>query len=105
MIELTHYTLGFVIYMAFNVITFETYSKQNGTTNKFVLGFIYIFYTILMGYVINLVDYNPFTNNIIEIIMQIAIYALAAALFLIIYYNNVIKSKDQELMSNSITRM
>lgn len=105
MIELTNYALGFVIYMAFNVITFEIYSKQEGVTNKYVLGFIYIFYSILIGYIIHLVDYNPIHNNMIEIIIEILMYYIASATFLIIYYKNVINNKGQELMSRGISRV
>jgi hypothetical protein len=89
------YTLGFVIYLFFCIITFKTYSKKEEMTKKYILFFIYIFYTILAGYVIQLVDYNFLKNNIAEVIMEIAILAFGGGLYLFHYYNTIIKPKDQ----------
>jgi len=98
MIGTLYYAIGFIIYFAFCYVTFVVYSKKKEMSKMFILIFIYIYYTLLAGYVINLVDVN---GNLFERLVQIAIYAIACGLMMMHYYSTVIKKEDDE-MSNSL---
>jgi hypothetical protein len=96
MIDLFPFAIGFVIYLFFNVTTFKVYSKREETTNKAILFLIYIYYTILAGYVIHLVDYNIIEQNYLEIFIQILLFVFAGGLFMIHYYISNIKPVDEK---------
>ena len=94
MIPTLYYGLGFVVYVFFNIISFKTYSKKEGITKKFVLYMIFLYYSLLSAYVINLVDYVG--NNSLEVMFQTLVFILAGGLFLNFFYIDIIKEKDQE---------
>ena len=100
MINFVFFTIGFIIYLIFNVVTFKVYSKKQEATKKYILFFIYVYYTILGGYVIQLVDYSVVNNNFLEIVLQIVIFAAAGGLYMVHYYNSIITPEDEKYDSN-----
>lgn len=87
------YFIFFIVYMSFNLITFDVYSKKNERTNYWVLIFIYIYYTILIGYIIAVADIN---GTFAEKFIEIAIFVVASAIIMKYYYTNVIVPKDDK---------
>ena len=93
MIDTIYFAIGFIVYIGFGIITFDVYAKKKELTKIFMLIFIYLFYTVLALYLINLVDrYADF----IERLIQMAIYAVAGAIFLYSHYKTVIEKSDIE---------
>lgn len=86
-----YFAIGFTVYLIFNIITFKVYSKKKEITKKYILFFIYVYYTILAGYLIQLVD-----NNIWEIAIQTLLFTIAGGLYMIIYYRTVIVERDEQ---------
>ena len=85
MIETTPYAIGFIIYVVFNLITFDVYSKGKEYVNHLVLYMIYIYYTLLAGYVINLVD-SVAGEEPMYIFLQVLAYAIAGGVFMVYHY-------------------
>lgn len=99
MIDIFYYTLGFVLYQAFCIVTFDIYSRKEGETSPFILVFIYIFYSILVGSVISFVESG---ESFFEILVQILIYVLASGFVLYFYYKKVLTiEKEKKYMENS----
>lgn len=94
MIPTIYYALGFIVYVFFNIVTFKTYSKKEGITKKFVLYMIFLYYSLLAAYVINVVDFGG--SNGLEVMLQTLVFVLAGGLFLNFFYIDIIKEKDQE---------
>lgn len=92
MIDGLYFGLGFIIYMIFNILTFKAYSKKDGVTHKFILYLIFVYYSILSAYLINLVDFNG--ENRFEVVLEIIIYILAGFLFLRFHFMDVILEKE-----------
>ena len=92
MIDTIFYGIGFLIYTAFCVITFEVYSKKREVTNPMVLGLIYLYYTILVGYLLSIVEMESWFVFFVEFF----IYAVACGLISFYYYNSSIKKKDKD---------
>lgn len=95
MINIFYYILGLIVYVLFSVFTFNIYSKKKEVTNIYVLFFIYVYYSILAGYIIQMVDYNPVENNFLEVIFETIIFMVLGGLYLLHYYYSVIKVKDE----------
>lgn len=100
MINFIGFTIGFIVYIFFNITTFKVYSRNKETTKKYILFFIYVYYTILAGYVIQLVDYSIVLQNFFEVAIQIVIFAVAGGLYMVYYYNSIIAPTDKEYDSN-----
>lgn len=96
MIEVKFYLIGFLIYIFFNFLTFNFYSKKEEITKKYILIFIYIYYGILASYIIYLVDFSPLKDNFFEIVIQSLVYLIACAIFLFSYYKNIILKNDEK---------
>ncbi len=71
-------------------MTFDVYSKKKEKTSPFVLSFIYFYYTLLVFYVLNLL------NQGVELAFQFGIFALLGAFVCSFYYNSSIKAADRE---------
>jgi hypothetical protein len=99
MIPTLYYAIGFIVYIIFNIITFKTYSKKKEMTKKFVLYMIFLFYSLLAGYVISFVEKNA-GATFLEISVQTVILILAGGLFLNFFYFDVIKDKEEEFESS-----
>lgn len=87
MIDILPYGIGFVFYVSAIMFSFRFYLRKtreaNSLENPFAMYFIYLYYTILAGYVINFVD----SNEIFSVkFIQVAIYAIAAGGFLHVHY-------------------
>ena len=91
MIETVPYTIGFIIYVGFCIITFDAYSKKNEMTKILILIFIYAFYTLLAAYVMSFVDFNA---SFFEKFIEIIVYAIAAGIYLYFHYKNIIEKSD-----------
>lgn len=96
MIDTLYFGIGFVIYLGFLLATFKTISYRSFSKmiNQAILFFIYVFYTILAGYVIRLVDYTG--NNGAEIMVQVLIYMVAGGFSVYMFYNNYILTSKKE---------
>lgn len=94
MIDIMPYGIGFIIYVTFNIITFKVYSKGKTYVNHLVLYMIYLYYTILAGYVINLVESTQGTEFWITF-LQVLVYAIAGGLFMIIHYKSTLKTDEK----------
>jgi hypothetical protein len=81
-------------------MTFKVYSRKKETTKKYMLFFIYVYYTILAGYVIQLVDYSIVRQNFLEVAIQIIIFASAGGLYMVHYYNSIIAPEEKGYDSN-----
>ncbi len=99
MIPTLYYAIGFIIYIIFNIITFKTYSKKDGITKKFILYIIFLFYSLLAGYVISFVENNS-GALFSEIMVQTIVLIFAGGLFLNFFYFDVIKDKEEEYETN-----
>jgi len=93
MITIIYYSIGFLVYLSYSIFTFIVYSKKTGMTKSLALISIYLFYTTLAGYIINLVDRGA---SFFEKFIQIGIYALVAGLVLNYYYNDIILKKEKK---------
>ena len=96
MINVYAFAVGFIVYIFFNIITFNVYSKKREVTNKHILFFIYVYYTLLAAYMIQLVDYSVVRENVLEVGVQILIFALAGGFYLTYYYNSNIAPQDEK---------
>lgn len=94
MIPTLYYALGFIVYVFFNIFTFKTYSRKEGITKKFVLYIIFLYYSLLSAYVINMVDYSG--SNSLEVTLQTLVFVFAGGLFLNFFYIDIIKEKDEK---------
>ena len=94
MITTTYFALGFVFFIIFNMITFDTYAKKKESTNEFILMFIFIYYCLLAIYLINLVDIE---GTFIEILVQCMIFVIVGSIVMYNHYESVIKKKDDSL--------
>lgn len=97
MIETKYYAIGFIVYLVYMIFTFNIYSKKREMSNFFILFAIFFYYTLLAGYIINLVDNSA---EFYEKLVQIGIYAIGGALFLYLHYESNIKIKDDEKAIN-----
>ncbi len=87
----------FFTYTLFCLITFDIYSKnksENKISKNLILIIIYIYYSILNTYILNLILED---SNIFEKILQILIQLITCALILVFYYNSNIKEKNVEI--------
>lgn len=64
-----------------------------------ILTFIYIYYTALASYTINLVEQG--TQNFL-IFAQISFYAIPCAFILLFYYKKNIKPRDEEMYGQNV---
>jgi len=93
------YFIGFCIYLGFCILTFEVYSKKKEMTKIFSLIFIYIYYSILAVYVINLININEI---FMEKLVDILIFIISAGFLLSRYYKKHIKFEDDELYGQNV---
>ena len=101
MIETTPYAIGFVIYVFFNLITFNVYSKGKEYVNHIVLYMIYVYYTLLAGYVINLIDTTLVDGLYVKedplfIFLQVVAYAIAGGVFMVYHYKYEIEKNKEK---------
>ena len=82
------------------MVTFDVYSKKKEVTSMTVLYMIYLYYTILAGYVINLVDSDATSASRF---IQIVIYAIAGGLLLTHHYKYVIAMKDKDFKAGDVS--
>lgn len=88
MISLFTYTIGFLIYSLFCIITFNTFFKiEDEIKKKAGLLIIYIFYSLLIAYVI---DFFDVSSNSTQKIFQILVYITAEGFFLWFYYKDIL---------------
>lgn len=93
MIDTFYFGIGFFIYVAFCLITFDVYSKKEQGANPLILLFIFLYYTLLTAYLINLVDVN---GTFIEKTIEFLIYSITGGILCLYYYRNVIDSKEEK---------
>lgn len=93
MIDIVPYGIGFLIYISFCLVTFDTYAKNEGKTNVAVLVLIFVYYSILAGYVINLVE--TLESTFVKTV-EMLLYYIAGGIFLFFHYKNSIKINDEE---------
>jgi hypothetical protein len=92
MIDSLYYGLGFVVYVLACMLTINTYNKKTiKNPSVFPMYFIYFYYTVLAGWLISRVD-SAETFGIV--FAQIAIYAVAGAIFLYTHYGYILKEID-----------
>jgi putative flippase GtrA len=89
----------FLAYALFCIFTFETYSKRQELTKISFLIAIYIYYSILAAYVLNLVLIEL---SLFEKIVQISMNFLICGLILTYYYNAKIKGNSGEKNYNDL---
>ena len=99
-LDILPYALGFTIYMLFNVLSFEFYSRKKEDPNMMIFYMIYLYYTILAGYIINTVDG---TGTFWERFIQTLIYALAGGIVLFHHYVYVITKMNKKEKNNTIS--
>lgn len=99
MIPTLYFAIGFVVYVAFIVATFKSYSLKREMTKGFYLVIFYVFYTFLAWYVINLVDGE---SGQFAVLVQTGIYALLGGMFSYQYYNDNIKSIDDKMYGQNV---
>lgn len=89
MIDALYYGSGFILYVVMTMLTINVYNKRT-TKNPsvFPIYFIYIYYTLLASYVINFVDGDEI---FLVKFAQMAIYAIAAGVFLFIHYKYILE--------------
>lgn len=92
MIEISFYGFVFLIYCAFVLITFDMYSKKQEVTNPMVLVMIYVYYSILGGYVVSVMET---TGDFFILFIEIAIYIIGCGLISFYYYGTAIKPRDE----------
>jgi len=80
--------VGLLIYVSFCLLTFDSYSRKKERTNAVVLTFIYIYYTLLTYYVLQII------SDGVELLIQFLIFLVASAVICYQYYISVIKSRD-----------
>lgn len=88
MIPTTTYLIGFLVYLGFCVLTIKYTSKINKEYLLIKIIFVYIYYSIIIGYWLSIVDV---TGTQFELIVQTIIYLLTSSLFLFFYYKNTIQ--------------
>jgi uncharacterized membrane protein YczE len=93
MINTLFYGIGFLIYAYYTMLTLDIYSKKEEETNVFVLFIIFLFYSILIGYVINFLDNN---EKFYVKIVEIGIYVIVNGIITAIHVFNYILPKDKE---------
>ena len=98
MIDTIQFALGFLFYAWYSILTFDIYSKKKELTKAYVLFLIYIYYTILAGYVISLVDNQA---SFMEKFVQIGIFIIIGGLVMYVHYQSTIKESDKEYLDNS----
>lgn len=96
MIDTLYYGIGFLVYIVFCIVTFDTYNKRKEHSNYLVLFMIYLYYTILASYVINLVDVQEGT---MVRFLEVMVYAIAGGLFMSYHYKQLLE-KDQKKFGN-----
>lgn len=95
MIDSLLFIVGFVVYLVMAIVTFDAYSRKEGMTNKYVLFLIYIYYTVLAGYVISFVDKKAAPG---DVLYEIIVYAVLGGILFAFYYREVIRKRDIELL-------
>ncbi len=98
MIPTLAYGIGFIVYMTFCLVTIDIYSRKDGMTPSLIVALIYLYYSFLAMYMINLVESGDF----IEVIIQCAIYVVAGGVIVLHYYKANIKTRDDEMYGNRI---
>lgn len=93
MIEITLYGFVFLIYCGFTLVTFDMYSRKQEVTNPLVLVMIYVYYSILGGYLVSVMEVN---NDFFILLIEISIYVIACGLLSFYYYGTTIKPRDDE---------
>jgi len=100
MISVIPFTIGFLIYVMFCLVTFEIYSKNKGMTQAPILFFIYFYYSFLVWYVINLVEIGE--NSFILILVEFLIYLVPCGIIMWNYYIKRIKAEDESLYGQNV---
>ncbi len=90
MIPTLFFGIGFLLYCLVILITIDIYSRNYEYPNTKAIALIYIYYSLLAVYVLNLVD--P-TGRLSEIFVQSMIYLVASAIVTLYYFDNVIKKR------------
>ena len=84
MIEISFYGAVFLIYCAFTIITFDMYSRKMEVTNPLVLVMIFVYYSILAGYVVSVLETS---SDFFVLIIEMLIYFIACGLISFYYYS------------------
>lgn len=101
MIPVTPYAIGFLVYAIFCYSTINIYSKKEGFTPFLSLVMIYVYYSILAGYLIYVVDHQS-SSGMMGVIVQSLIYWVACGILMYHHYNNVIKPKEENLYGDRV---
>lgn len=87
------FTIGFFIYVIFNLLTIDYYSKIKVETKAQIIFFIYLYYTILAIYVINFTDSDgTFIVKLIECI----IISVAGGVVILHYARNIVLIREEK---------
>jgi len=98
MIDTIHYTLGFLVYIIYCHVTFNVYLYKNDFSKFLTLIIIYVFYSILAGYIIFTVDLS---GSGLEKIIQSMIYFIAGGFYLYFNFDSRVKIKEEELVNSN----
>ena len=101
MINTVPFALGFLFYAWYSILTFDIYSKKEGITKVYILFLIYLYYTILAGYVISFVDSYA---NFMEKFIQIGIYSIIGAIVMYLHYDSSIKKENGDYLESDNQR-
>lgn len=100
MIPAIPFAIGFVVYVIFCLITFNTYSKNRGMTQAPILFFIYFYYSFLAWYVISLVEGEDGTFFVVGI--QTLFYIIPCGLLMMNFYKSKIKTEDDSMIGQNV---
>jgi hypothetical protein len=100
MIEPIPFAIGFVVYVLFCLITFNTYSKNKGMTQAPILFFIYFYYSFLSWYVISLVEGTEASFFVVAI--QTLFYIIPCGLLMANFYKKNIKPQDDSMIGQNV---
>jgi len=98
MIDTVPFALGFLFYAWYSIFTFNVYSKKEGVTKAYILFLIYLYYTILAGYVISFVDSSA---SFMERFIQIGIYVIIGAIVMYYHYQSTIKEDNENYLETN----
>ncbi len=93
MIPIVFYTIGFVFYCAFCLVTFDVYSKKREHTNPLILSMIFVYYSILAAYIVSIMETS---TDVFVLSIEILIYVLGSGFLCFYYYNTAIRPKDSD---------
>ena len=95
MINSLYFGAGFVVYVLATMLTINVYNKRT-TKNPsvFPMYFIFLYYTLLAAYVINVVGSE---ETFFVRLAQMAIYAIAAGIFFYTHYKYVLTETNYDV--------